>query len=700
MHPNQCSVVLVTGDTNRSQDTVSMCKAIYDEVQVASDGNDALKMLRNHPRLNSRTTLLIIDVDTHDRKINDQQHCAQLLQKIKRQLKNRTLHDVIPIVCSCRDAPDFMIECIVNGAADFIVKPIRQEVVKSLFLNAYRYQVDLPAPMTRYVHHNQRSPLQTSDSSSSNGYLGGQVWAHFQDRLKSVFLNENWLLQTVYNYYCHHGCMPHTNILPMSRDKTNELQRQVCSWDFLSLDLSIDDLVAVVCVILKQVLELPELVEYRVSDDDMLTFVFDVCNSYHQENPYHNFRHAVDVLQSTYFFLCKIGVIDPFFDSDPTLQRPDNAPGLQTLLRPLDVFAILLASLGHDIGHPGVTNTFMVQSSTPLAVLYNDRSVLESFHSMAFFHILGNSCFRKLTEIKNRPDHAYFRKVVIHSILATDMSMHDEYVRRVEEQAEAWKNDDIDISNKEVCDRERLTLCGALIKCADIGNCARPFEVAKSWAEVLAEEFAQQGDLENELGLEGLPINQRGKVTLEQFQLTFKRNIAIKLYKAVAQVAPGMRFCTRFIEENIIKWEERESSCNHDSGVTVHVEGGNEDEDREQAGTCLEQDEGSSHLATPTRRRSSGSLPYEIRSPDVRRDQGAKGVLPYEVSSPEVQNDQAVQSEQEGPTAANSMQNTARRKSDVFSLVSSDSAPQPWPRRQRKKVRQDSHSTSCQCLLQ
>ena len=95
------------------------------------------------------------------------------------------------------------------------------------------------------------------------------------------------LLQTVYNYYCYHGCMPHTNILPMSRyvcnhiewnawfgnahvlynrDKTNEIQRQICSWDFLSLDLSIDDLVAIVCVILKQVLELPELAEYRVSD--------------------------------------------------------------------------------------------------------------------------------------------------------------------------------------------------------------------------------------------------------------------------------------------------------------------------------------------------------------------------------------------------------------------------------------------------
>lgn len=98
----------------------------------------------------------------------------------------------------------------------------------------------------------------------------------------------------------------------------------------------------------------------------------------------------------------------------------------------------------------------------------------------------------------------------------------------------------------------------------------------------------------------------------------------------------------------------------------------------------------------PTRRRSSGSLPYGVRSPDVRREsgKGTKATVPYDISSPEVQ------SEQEGPTAANSMQNTARRKSDVFSMVSSNNAPQAWPRRRRKKVQQDSHLTSCQCLIQ
>ena len=51
----------------------------------------------------------------------------------------------------------------------------------------------------------------------------------------------------------------------------------------------------------------------------------------------------------------------------------------------------------------------------------------------------------------------------------------------------------------------------------------------------------------------------------------------------------GMRFCTRFIEDNIIKWEAREASCNHDSGVTVHVEGENDDNDLEQANKYLEQ---------------------------------------------------------------------------------------------------------------
>lgn len=59
------------------------------------------------------------------------------------------------------------------------------------------------------------------------------------------------------------------------------------------------------------------------------------------------------------------------------------------------------------------------------------------------------------------------------------MSMHDDYVRQIREQAERLRHNEIDMSNECVREQERLLLCGALIKCADIGNCVNiPLSVA------------------------------------------------------------------------------------------------------------------------------------------------------------------------------------------------------------------------------
>ena len=47
----------------------------------------------------------------------------------------------------------------------------------------------------------------------------------------------------------------------------------------------------------------------------------------------------------------------------------------------LDLLSILIASLGHDIGHPGLTNNFQINSLSEMALTYNDISCLENYHA-------------------------------------------------------------------------------------------------------------------------------------------------------------------------------------------------------------------------------------------------------------------------------------------------------------------------------
>ncbi|KAI9258036.1 hypothetical protein BDA99DRAFT_515078 [Phascolomyces articulosus] len=600
MNPSQCSIILVDGCITQQQkgDTLSILQSLYNDVEIVSNSHDALTTLHNRQKrkLSNETkpTLLLIDVDENKMDSNGEIHskeCLGMIKTIMKELHQGNLHDTIPIVCSCREDPEFMLECLCHGAADYIVKPLKTQVIKTLFLNVYRYRISRPQIGT------DPSPVYVTTSSPPQ-QEPGKIWPFFENRLKGVFMKENWLQKTVFDYYAPEPSVRRSSMSSMTSEKTKYLQSRICNWDFLPLDVEDKDLVQSVCLILTQILEHPDLAEFRVSDDEMYTFVFDIYNSYHNSNPYHNFRHAVDVLQSTYYFLCKMGVLEPMDKEITDATSACHQEGYmhrccsnedkdelqhhrklcKDLLQPMDILGLLMASLGHDVGHPGVTNMFMIQSGTPLAVLYNDRSVLESYHSMAFFHLLGKSCFSKLINVKMNSEWKRFRKVVVHCILATDMGMHDDYVQRIEKQAKNWHDYNVNLHDDSVKEQERLTICGALIKCADIGNCARPFPLAKKWAEILAEEFARQGDLEKELGLPILPINERGKVSLGEFQLTFERNIALKLYRAVADVVPGMAFCLDFIYENIDIWQNNQVL---DSGLGRSEANTDNDEDED-----------------------------------------------------------------------------------------------------------------------
>ena len=87
-------------------------------------------------------------------------------------------------------------------------------------------------------------------------------------------------------------------------------------------------------------------------------FLTSVSNQYKQETLYHNALHGSDVTHSVYLF---------FTHSNAEKIAKTNV---------LDLLSIIIAALGHDIGHPGLTNTYQINDSTDMAIIYNDISVL------------------------------------------------------------------------------------------------------------------------------------------------------------------------------------------------------------------------------------------------------------------------------------------------------------------------------------
>lgn len=60
---------------------------------------------------------------------------------------------------------------------------------------------------------------------------------------------------------------------------------------------------------------------------------------------------------------------------------------LKALLEPLEAAAALVAAAAHDVDHPGTSSAFLCNARHPLAVLYNDVSVLEFHHAALTFKL-------------------------------------------------------------------------------------------------------------------------------------------------------------------------------------------------------------------------------------------------------------------------------------------------------------------------
>uniref|UniRef100_A0A667YAV6 Phosphodiesterase n=1 Tax=Myripristis murdjan TaxID=586833 RepID=A0A667YAV6_9TELE len=271
------------------------------------------------------------------------------------------------------------------------------------------------------------------------------------------------------------------------------------------------------------------LKSFKIPPDTFITFMMTLEDHYHADVAYHNNIHAADVVQSTHVLL--------------------STPALEAVFTDLEIMAVLFASAIHDVDHPGVTNQFLINTSSELALMYNDASVLENHHLAVGFKLLQEeNCdiFQNLSK-KQRDS---LRKMVIDMVLATDMSKHMNFLADMKTMVETKKVTSLGVLLLDNYS-DRIQVLQNMVHCADLSNPTKPLELYRQWTDRIMVEFFTQGDRERDKGMEISPMCDKHNASIEKSQVGFIDYIVHPLWETWADlVHPDAQDILDTLEDN------------------------------------------------------------------------------------------------------------------------------------------------------
>jgi cAMP-specific phosphodiesterase 4 len=262
--------------------------------------------------------------------------------------------------------------------------------------------------------------------------------------------------------------------------------------------------------------------DFDFSAKTSYAFIKSVQAKYNDANPYHNFFHAGDVIQTLFMYI--------------------RANSGETLLGGLDIFACLVGALAHDIGHPGVNAGYLINTRHDLAMTYNDTSVLENMHVATLYKLLRDEPnadpFAKLKDA----DWKHARKTIVSAVLATDMAHHFTMVSEADVFFQVNEGKLSNSAERVALFRENPKNADFLVRLwmhtADISNPVKNFTVCQKWCTAVTDEFFAQGDRER---LEGLPVSammDRATTNTSQLQVNFIEFVVGPLYAGLIKICP------------------------------------------------------------------------------------------------------------------------------------------------------------------
>ncbi|XP_067102732.1 cGMP-dependent 3',5'-cyclic phosphodiesterase [Osmerus mordax] len=264
---------------------------------------------------------------------------------------------------------------------------------------------------------------------------------------------------------------------------------------------------------------------YKIDLHTLARFCLMVKKGY-RDPPYHNWMHAFSVSHFCYLLYKNLG--------------------LSNYLEEIEIFALFVSCMCHDLDHRGTNNSFQVASQSVLAALYSSEgSVMERHHfaqAIAILNTHGCNIFDKFS----RKDYQRMLDLMRDIILATDLAHHLRIFKDLQKMAD-------DGFNPKSQTHRSLLLCLLMTSC-DLSDQTKGWKTTRKIAELIYKEFFSQGDLEKELGNRPMEMMDREKAYIPELQISFMEHIAMPIYKLLSELFPGATELFERVAANREQW--------------------------------------------------------------------------------------------------------------------------------------------------
>lgn len=254
------------------------------------------------------------------------------------------------------------------------------------------------------------------------------------------------------------------------------------------------------------------LENFNISNETFFHFIFELKRTYNNV-PFHNWIHAVDVAQ--------------FLSYELVTSNSDK------IFTQIELFSLLTAALCHDASHDGFNKNNSSKSEIPLAMLFKEKSFIETHHCFVSIGILTKDESNIMASL-SQADYKTMWSLIIKLIYSTDMAVHFQLISNINEilDKKTFSFDD---------DDNRIMAMELLLNAADISNVARPFSLADKWCDLILDEV-------------GRP-NENDKSYKPKSQIGFYDLICIPLFQTVVKIFPDLEVILNSVKSNLEVWK-------------------------------------------------------------------------------------------------------------------------------------------------